>query len=406
MIDTLLDWTNLLVRWTHVIAGIAWIGSSFYFIALDAGLQPNPRLDPRVKGEAWQVHGGGFYQIQKFAVAPEFMPAHLTWFKWEAYGTWIFGFALLVLTYYLNPSVYLIDPAVMNIDAADAVPAAAASLLIGWFAYDLLCRSWFGRETARLALSGFVLLCAATFAYTHVFSGRGAFIQVGALVGSIMAANVLFIIIPGQRKTVAALLAWREPDPVWGQIAKQRSIHNNYLTLPVVFTMLSNHYAFTYASPRYSWLVLACIFIASFLVRHWFNTLHAGEPIGKKPDWRLWPAAAVPVLGAVGLSLLGQPALPVADAAQVKFADVHQIIDQRCHVCHSAKPQFPGFAEAPKGIMFDTPAQIQRLSPQIMAQAVKTRTMPLGNITEMTDAERSALGTWIAGGSVVAAGAR
>ncbi len=397
MIDTLLDWVSLLVRWTHVIAGIAWIGSSFYFIALDAGLKSNRRLDPRVKGEAWQVHGGGFYQIQKFSVAPEFMPEHLTWFKWEAYATWIFGFTLLVLTYYLNPSVYLIDTSVMNIAPADAVPAAAASLLLGWFIYDTLCRSWFGRDTARLAISGFVLLVAATYGYTHVFSGRGAFIQVGALVGTIMAANVLFIIIPGQRKTVAALLKGEEPDPIWGAVAKQRSVHNNYLTLPVVFTMLSNHYSFTYASVRWSWLVLACIFVASFLVRHWFNTMHTGA----KPDWRLWPAAAVPVAVAIILSLLGQTASPIADAgaAPITFADVKPIVDQRCHVCHAAKPQFPGFAEAPKGVMFDTPAQIKKLAPQIMAQAVKTHTMPLGNVTQITEEERSVLGTWIVQGS-------
>ena len=234
-----------------------------------------------------------------------------------------------------------------------------------------------------------------------MFSGRGAFIQVGALVGTIMAANVLLVIIPGQRKTVAALLKGEEPDPVWGQIAKQRSIHNNYLTLPVVFTMLSNHYSFTYASARWSWLILACIFIASFLVRHWFNTLHAGEAIGAKPDWRLWPAAGVPVVCAIGLGMLGRPVGVIADAgaSAVTFADVRQIVDQRCHVCHSARPKFPGFVEAPKGVMFDTPAQIQQQAPQIMAQAVKTRTMPLGNVTAITDAERSALGSWITGGS-------
>ena len=397
MIDLLLDWISLLVRWMHVIAGIAWIGSSFYFIALDAGLTPNPRLDPRVKGEAWQVHGGGFYNIQKFSVAPEFMPEHLTWFKWEAYGTWIFGFLLLVLTYYLNPSVYLIDPSVMNIAPADAVPAAAASLVIGWFAYDLLCKSWFGRKTGRLAVSGFILFLAAAYGYTHVFSGRGAFIQVGALVGTIMAANVLVVIIPGQRKVVASLLKGEVPDPIHGQVAKQRSVHNNYLTLPVVFTMLSNHYSFTYSSPKWSWLILACIFIASFLVRHWFNTMHAG----KKPDWRLWPAAAVPVACAIALGILGRPAVQVADAdaAPVRFAEVRQIVDQRCHVCHAAKPQFPGFAEPPKGVMFDTPAQIKRQSQQIMAQAVKTHTMPLGNVTEITDAERGMLGSWIEAGA-------
>ncbi len=398
MLDTLLDWVTLLVRWTHVIAGIAWIGSSFYFIALDAGLKPNPRLDKRVKGEAWQVHGGGFYNIQKFSVAPEFMPEDLTWFKWEAYGTWIFGFTLLVLIYYLSPSIYLIDPQVMDISVFDAVPGAAASLVIGWFVYDLLCRSWFGRETRRLAISGFILLMAITYAYTHVFSGRGAFIQVGALVGTIMAANVLIIIIPNQRKTVARLLKGEEPDPVWGEQAKQRSIHNNYLTLPVVFTMLSNHYAFTFANPKTSWLLLGCIFIASFLVRHWFNTLHTGT----HPDWRLWPAAAVPVLAAVALSVFGQPSMSSADAARpIQFAEVRRIVDQRCHVCHASKPQFPGFAEAPKGIMFDTPAQIQKLSPQIMAQAVKTHTMPLGNVTQITDAERAALGAWITAGAKV-----
>jgi uncharacterized membrane protein len=396
MLDTLLDWVTLLVRWTHVIAGIAWIGSSFYFIALDAGLKPNARLDRRVKGEAWQVHGGGFYNIQKFAVAPEFMPEDVTWFKWEAYGTWIFGFSLLVLVYYLSPSIYLIDPQVMNIAVADAVPGAAASLVIGWFVYDLLCRSWFGRETKRLAISGFVLLMAITYAYTHVFSGRGAFIQVGALVGTIMAANVLVIIIPNQRKTVARLLAGQAPDPAWGEQAKQRSIHNNYLTLPVVFTMLSNHYAFTFSNPSVSWLVLGCIFIASFLVRHWFNTLHTGA----HPDWRLWPAAAVPIVAAVALSVFGQPSLSAADAARpIQFAEVQHIVEQRCHVCHASKPQFPGFAEAPKGIMFDTPVQIQKLSPQIMAQAVKTHTMPLGNVTDITDTERAALGAWITAGA-------
>jgi uncharacterized membrane protein len=395
MTDALLDWISLLVRWTHVIAGIAWIGSSFYFIALDAGLQANPRLDPRVKGEAWQVHGGGFYNIQKFSVAPEFMPERLTWFKWEAYSTWIFGFILLVLMYYCNPSVYLIDPAVLTIDPMHAVAAAAGSLVIGWLVYDLLCRSRLGQDTARLAASGFILLVIATFAYTHVFSGRGAFIQVGALVGTIMAANVLFIIIPNQRKTVAALLKGQEPDAAWGAQAKQRSVHNNYLTLPVVFTMLSNHYAFTYAS-RWNWLILACIFVASFLVRHWFNTMHTGA----RPDWRLWPAAAVPVLGAVGLSIAGQSSQPIAsaDAAAIRFADVQQIVDQRCHVCHAARPQFPGFAQAPKGIMFDTPAQIRQQAAQIMVQAVQTHTMPLGNVTRITDTERSTLGAWVQAG--------
>ena len=397
MIDwsTLFDWVGLLVRWTHVVTGIAWIGSSFYFIALDASLRHNPRLPHGVSGEAWQVHGGGFYQIQKYTIAPQFLPTHLTWFKWEAYSTWIFGFALLVLVYYCNPNLYLIDTTVANIGEWDAVAVAAGSLVLAWFAYDLLCRSWFGQDTARLAASGFILLTGMAYLYTHIFSGRGAFIQIGALIGSIMVGNVLIIIMPNQRKTVAKLIAGEIPDAIWGKEAKQRSVHNNYLTLPVVFTMLSNHYAFTYQT-RWNWVILTCIFISSFLVRHWFNTMHTGA----KPDWRLWPAASLPIIVAIGLTLIGhETAPPAADAKPATFADIRPIVDRRCQVCHSVRPKFPGFAEAPKGIKFDSPAQIKTLSGQIYAQAIKTHTMPLNNVTEITDAERQQLATWIAAGA-------
>ncbi len=393
----LLDWAGLLLRWTHVIAGVAWIGSSFYFIALDASLRPNPRLDPRVSGDAWQVHGGGFYQIQKYTVAPEFLPSHLTWFKWEAYSTWIFGFSLLVVTYYANPGVYLLDSAVSSIEPLDAVPLALFSLVAGWFAYDFLCKSWFGENTARLAISGFLLLTLITYGFCHVFSGRGAFLQVGALVGSIMVGNVAFIIMPNQRKTIAELIAGRVPEAIWGKQAKQRSIHNNYLTLPVVFVMLSNHYSFTYQT-RWNWLILTCIFVSSFLVRHYFNTMHTGA----KPDWRLWPAAAVPITFAVAVSLAStySPPTPAAEKPAT-FADARHIIEQRCHICHAARPKFPAFSDPPKGVAFDTPAQIRQYSQQIMAQAVKTRTMPLNNLTEITDAERAALGSWIRSGAKV-----
>jgi uncharacterized membrane protein len=391
----LLDWVSLLLRWTHVVAAIAWIGSSFYFIALDASLRPNPRLDPRVSGDTWQVHGGGFYQIQKYVVAPEFLPAHLTWFKWEAYSTWIFGFALLVTTYYANPTVYLLDAAISNIEPLDAVPLAIGSLVLGWIGYDQLCRSWIGKDTARLAACGFSLLILITYGFCHVFSGRGAFLQVGALVGSIMVGNVLFIIIPNQKKTVDALIAGQEPDPILGYQAKQRSIHNNYLTLPVVFVMLSNHYSFTYQT-KWNWLILSCIFVASFLVRHYFNTMHTGA----KPDWRLWPAAAVPIALAALVTLVDSYSPPSATAEKpVSFTEVRIIVDQRCHICHSAHPKFPAFSEPPKGVMFDTPSQILQYSKQIYAQAVKTHTMPLNNITEITEAERAALGSWIAAGS-------
>ena len=391
----LIDWAELLVRWMHVVAVIAWIGSSFYFIALDASLAPHPRLDPRVKGEAWQVHGGGFYQMQKFTVAPEFMPEHLTWFKWEAYSTWIFGFLLLILVYYLHPTVYLIDRSVMNLSPYDAVVIGVASLVAGWIVYDQLCKSWIGQDTRRLAIVGFVLLVAISFGYTHVFSGRGAFIHIGALVGTIMVGNVFLLIIPNQRIVVRELLAGRTPDPALGEAAKQRSIHNNYLTLPVVFVMLSNHYAFTYTG-RWSWLVLAAVFIASFLVRHWFNIKHTGA----RPDWRLWPAAAVPMALAAALTLLGQPGTAAApEPGSVHFAQVQHIIVTRCAVCHAAKPSFDGIEEAPKGVMLDTPARIAALAPRIYQQAVATRAMPLNNLTGITEQERQQLAQWVQDGA-------
>ena len=389
----LTDWAELLARWTHVIAGIAWIGSSFYFIALDASLKHAPHLDPRVKGETWQVHGGGFYQMQKFVVVPEFMPDELTWFKWEAYTTWIFGFLLLVLVYYLHPSVYLIDPAVLNVTPYDADVIGVASLVAGWVIYDQLCKSPIGRDTMRLALVGFVLLVAAAFGYTHVFSGRGAFIHVGALVGTIMVGNVFLLIIPNQRVVVRDLIAGRTPDPALGEAAKQRSVHNNYLTLPVVFTMLSNHYAFVYTG-RWSWLVLAAVFVASFLVRHLFNTQHTGA----KPDWRLWPAAAVPMLFAAGLTVLGQPSVGAA-TGQVAFAEVQGIVQAKCAVCHQAHPNFMGITAAPKGIMFDAPSRIVALAPQIYQQVVVTRAMPLANLTHITEPERQQIAAWVQQGA-------
>ena len=393
MLSTSIEWVSLIVRWTHLIAGICWIGSSFYFMALDASLKPNPRLDRRVKGEAWQVHGGGFYQMQKFTVAPEFMPPDLTWFKWEAYSTFIFGFLLLVLTYYLNPTLYLIDPAVLDLKPWDAVGIGIASLVFGWFAYDALCRSPLGQRPVWLATVGFVLLIGVFFFYSRVFSGRGAFIHAGALVGTIMVANVALVIIPNQRKVVADLLAGREPDPALGAAGKNRSTHNNYVTLPVIFTMISNHYAFTYSS-RWNWLVLAGVFIGGFLIRHWYNVLHTGA----KPDWRLWPAGAVPIALAAALTLYLQPRAS-GDAAAVKFAQVQGIIAERCQVCHAAQPRFPGIAEPPKGIRFDSARLIVQQAPLIYAQAVVGRAMPLGNVTGITEAERAALAAWVGQGA-------
>jgi uncharacterized membrane protein len=395
-LSLLSEWIALLLRWVHVIAGIAWIGSSFYFIALDAGLKRDGALAPGVGGEAWQVHGGGFYRIQKYVVAPSFLPKELTWFKWEAYATWILGFALLVYVYYRQPELYLIDRSVADLDNANAVIIALVSLPVGWLLYDSLCRSGLGRDPRRLALAGFCVLLAAIWGLTHLFSGRGAYMQIGALVGTIMVGNVFFVIIPNQRRIVTALLAGLEPDPRLGAQGKQRSVHNNYLTLPVVFLMVSNHYPFLSSGP-FSWLVVGGVFVVGFLVRHFFNLRHSGQT----PQWWLWPSAAAVTLALIAMTMPGLLVpIPVATGGRtVAFAEVDRIVSERCQVCHAAKPRYEGLSEPPKGIMFDTPAEIVALAPQIYVQAVTSRAMPLNNLTGITDDERQALGAWIAAGA-------
>jgi uncharacterized membrane protein len=387
------DWVALLLRWTHVVASIAWIGSSFYFVALDAGLKRNDALDAGVGGEAWQVHGGGFYRIQKYLVAPSFLPAELTWFKWEAYATWTFGFALLVVVYYCQPELYLIDRSVADLGTGNAVLIALLTLPLGWLVYDSLCRSTLGRNSIRLTVAGLVLLLATIWGLTHLFSGRGADMQVGALVGTIMVANVFFVIIPNQKKIIASLLAGEKPDPALGLMGKQRSLHNNYLTLPVVFLMISNHYPAISSGPA-SWIVVSGVFVIGFLVRHFFNLKHSG----RTPQWWLFPAAGVIVVLLVIATLPHKPAMEGV-AAPVQFAQVQQIIQTRCQVCHSAVPHFQGISEPPKGVTFDSPAQIAALAPQIYAQAVASHAMPLNNLTAITDQERHILGAWITAGS-------
>jgi uncharacterized membrane protein len=383
------------LRWVHVIAAVAWIGSSFYFIHLDLSLKGHGTLPAGVKGEAWQVHGGGFYQMIKFMVAPAAMPDELTWFKWEAYATWLSGFALLVVVYYLNAELFLIDKIVLDLSAPMAAAVAFFSLAAAWIAYEALCRSPLGKHEAALALVGYIFLVALTYGFTHVFSGRGAFTQIGALIGTIMVANVFAIIMPYQKKTVAALMAGKEPDPFWGEIGKQRSVHNNYLTLPVIFLMLSNHYPLFFAT-RYNWLIVAIVLLIGPVIRHFYNSRHEG----KGSPWWTWFVAAFGMMTIAWLSGLGTPGVKVGDLpATPKFAAVEEIIVSRCSMCHSAQPVWAGFLYPPKGVRLDDPEQIALHAKLIAINAVKSRAMPPGNVTEITDGERQMLAAWIAAGA-------
>jgi uncharacterized membrane protein len=394
----LLEWLNLGLRWLHVIAGIAWIGTSFYFIALDLGLRDRGGLPAGVQGEAWQVHGGGFYRMQKYTVAPKDLPAELTWFKWEAYTTWLSGFALLVVLYYWNASLYLIDPAVLDIAPAAAVAIGVGSTALGYLAYTALCRSPLGRDDRVLALVGFALLVAAGWGYTQVFSGRGAFMHLGVLIGTIMVASVAHVIIPNQRQAVAALLRGERPDPALGRAAKQRSLHNNYLTLPVVFLMISNHHPLTFAS-RWGWAIMALILVVGFAIRHFFNERHKGNAA----PWWAWGVAAA---GMAAVMVLGT--VPPADggsAAQgpvtVSAAEAHAIVQGRCSMCHMAQPVWDGLPAAPKGVLLDTPERIAAHAAVIDLQAVRSHAMPPGNVTLITPEERRVLAAWIAAGAPI-----
>jgi uncharacterized membrane protein len=385
------DWINLGFRWFHLIVGIAWIGASFHFIWLDFSLRRRESMSEGVLGTSWMVHGGGFYHVEKYLVAPATLPPDLHWFKWEAYLTFLSGFGLLVIQYYWNASAFMVDPAVLNISGPEAVIISVLTLAAGWFAYDALCRSPIGDRTEWLALAVFGLIVFASFVFTNVFSGRGAFIHIGAMVGTIMAANVFQVIIPNQKIITADLLAGRTPDPKYGKIGKQRSLHNNYLTLPVLLFMVSNHYAFLYAHPQ-SWLVAAFIVLAGGMVRHFLNRVDAGEA-PSKVAWALPAAAAALVAAIVWTAPRG-----AAHTAGVTDADALRIAQTHCVMCHAPRPTHDAFrgGEPPKGVVLNTPDAIRRHSAQVVAQAVQGRAMPLGNETHMTDAERAALGAWLA----------
>ncbi len=401
MLDTTLvmEWVGFAVRWVHVITGIAWIGSSFYFIALDLGLRPEAGAPKGVNGAAWQVHGGGFYHIQKYMVAPEQMPADLTWFKWESYATWLSGFALLVLVYYLGAAFFLIDPEVADLPVWGAVMISVGSLVFGWLAYDLICKSRFGDDNRRLMIGLYVVLVAMAWGYTQVFTGRAALLHLGAFTATIMSANVFLTIIPNQKIVVADLIDGRTPDPRYGKIAKQRSTHNNYLTLPVLFLMLSNHYPLAFAS-SWNWLIASLVFLMGVTIRHWFNSHHARSG---NPRWT-WVATAVLFAVIVWLSSLGQPqrdaeaaamtpaAAPFAQA--MAFAEVTDIVLGRCSMCHAAEPGYEGIARAPKGVLLETPQQIASEARRIYVQAGMTHAMPPGNLSFMEPDERARIIEW------------
>ncbi|MCC1480476.1 urate hydroxylase PuuD [Roseibaca sp. Y0-43] len=394
-------WAEFAVRWLHVITAIAWIGSSFYFIALDLGLRKSPSLAPGAHGEEWQVHGGGFYHIQKYLVAPDKLPDHLIWHKWQSYWTWISGFTLLVLVYYVGAEFYLIDLEKMELQTWQAVAISVASLGLGWVIYDQLCKSRFGEDNTRLMVFLFVLLVIMAWGYTQVFTGRAALLHLGAFTATIMSGNVFFIIIPNQKIVVADLKAGRTPDAKYGKIAKQRSTHNNYLTLPVLFLMLSNHYPLAFASD-YNWLIAGLVFLMGVTIRHFFNSMHMGQ--GYK--WWTWVATVLLFAGVVMLSVMGQPkdvaeeevaSLSPAAARFMNdpaFEDVYWTVQGHCSMCHSEEPLWPGLHWAPKAVVLQTEAQVARAAQAIYLQAGVSHAMPPGSTVLMDDYARQDIRDW------------
>jgi len=399
------DWAGFAVRWLHVITAIAWIGSSFYFVALDLGLRKAADLPPGAHGEEWQVHGGGFYHIRKYLVAPEAMPEHLTWFKWESYATWLSGAALLMIVYWVGAELYLIDPSRADLAVWQAIALSAGSLTIGWIVYDALCKSPLGERPTVLMLLLFVLLVAMSWGYHQIFSGRAALLHLGAFTATIMTANVFLIIMPNQRIVVADLKAGRKPDPKYGKIAKLRSTHNNYLTLPVVFLMLSNHYPLAFATD-YSWIIAALVFLMGVTIRHYFNTMHA---TGKGPHWT-WGVTVILFLILAWLSTAPMwgsyeeaEARPMT-AYEQRFAEAEgfheaeQIVIGRCSMCHAREPVWDGIRWAPKGVVLETPQDIAQNARAIYLQAGVSHAMPPANVTEISDADRAKLVRWFRAG--------
>lgn len=392
----LFDWINLLGRWVHMITGIAWIGASFYFVWLDNHLEaPKAAEDSEkgVSGEVWSVHGGGFYHAQKYQVAPPKLPENLHWFKWEAYTTWISGMFMLALMYWYSAEIYLIDTGVADISKPVAIAVGIFVIVAGWFAYDWLCESDIGKNEKNAALIMFLVLTVLAFLLCQVFSGRGAYMHFGAMLGTIMVGNVFFVIIPGQKDLVKAKAEGRQPNPIHGIRGKQRSVHNTYFTLPVLFVMISNHYAMTYGH-KLNWLILIAITLIGALIRIYFVARHKGKA-------SLTPIIAAAILLA-GVVTLATPraATPLpsasggADSAVVSLSTVTGIVKERCSTCHARVPTQAGFQAAPKGIMFDTEEDVVKHAATIHQQTVVTRVMPIGNLTKITEEERTEIDLW------------
>lgn len=392
MYGYVMEWLNLAVRWTHVIAGIMWIGASFYFIFLENNLNRTHGLRDELAGNLWAIHGGGFYYVEKYKVAPKVIPTHLHWFKYEAYFTWLSGFALLFLVYYADAKAFMIDPTVADISTPTAVAIGVGSLILGYIIYDIMCRSKLILDQGRFALVGTVIMALICYALTHLLSGRAAFIHVGAVIGTIMVGNVFFTIIPSQKALVRAAKTGQPLDASLGKKAGQRSLHNNYFTLPVVFIMISNHFPSTFGHSG-NWIILMVMIVASAGIKHYWNLLDRGE---NKPMW-----LAGSVISLVMMSFVISPAFEdtMDSSIPTSFAEANAVIQARCVQCHSANPTDDQWPTAPNGVMYDTPEQIAAMADKIMARAVRTKTMPQGNKTNMTDEERTVLKRWILQGA-------
>ncbi|MEQ9328607.1 MAG: urate hydroxylase PuuD [Rhodospirillales bacterium] len=399
----ILDWAEFAARWLHVITAIAWIGSSFYFIALDLGLRKVADMPPGVHGEEWQVHGGGFYHIRKYMVAPAALPEHLTWFKWESYWTWMSGFILLCLVYYIGADLFLIDPEVLDLPVWGAIAISLGVIVGGWFGYDLICKSRLGQNPTMLMLVLYAIVVVLAWALTQVFSGRAALLHLGAVTATIMSANVFITIIPNQKIVVEDLKAGRQPDPEYGRIAKLRSTHNNYLTLPVIFLMLSNHYPLAFAG-EYNWIIASLVFLMGVTIRHYFNSHHArkGNPLWTIPA-TIALFAAIIVLSLLPFWMGDEPAetteAPMTPAmlelaATEGFEDVVITVQSRCAMCHATWPGWDGIAVAPKNVRLETEADVLRHARAIMLQSGITRAMPPANVSFMEPAERKLIRDW------------